>query len=64
MPTCCVNEGTNVVKAGQVLVCSNLDSGPEVEKSLLEAAEAVTRADLASTRREDRSPKRMIAAIM
>ena len=59
-----MNEGTKKVKAGQVLVCSNLDSGLEVEKSLLEAAEAVTRADLASTRREDRSPKRMIAAIM
>jgi hypothetical protein len=45
---------------------SNRDSGPAVEKSLLEAAEAVTRADLASTRMEDRSPscRMMIAAIM
>jgi hypothetical protein len=59
-----VNVGATGVKAGQVFVCSNLDSGLEVEKSLLEAAEAVTRADLASTRREERSPKRMIAAIM
>ncbi len=44
---------------------SNRRSGPEeVEKSLDEAAEAVTSADLASTRMEERSPILMIAAIM
>lgn len=53
-------------KTEPVFDWSNRDSGPDVEKSLLEAAEAVTRADLASMRIEDRSPscRMMIAAIM